>query len=91
MICSSDIASSNIININVSTPDSCFFSTLALAHQGARVPVRDEDVPPTDNPPSTYLRRAPLTRRTPWHDRCSAEGVGIRGWPRGGDRASTYL
>ncbi|KAI4493357.1 hypothetical protein M0802_009417 [Mischocyttarus mexicanus] len=50
--------------------------------------VRDEDVLSTDNLPSTYLRRAPLTRRTPWHDRCSVRGVGIRGWllDAGGDR-----
>lgn len=63
---------------------------IALPHFGARVSARDEDVVPTDNPPSTYLSRAPLTRRTPWHDRCSAGGVGIRGWPRGGDRDSVY-
>lgn len=66
------------------------FPIYTLPRLGACVSVRDQDVLPTDNPPSTYLRRAPLTRRTPWHDRCSAGGVGIRGWSRGGDQGQ-YL
>lgn len=68
------------------------FLELHVTTTGACVSVRDQDVLPTDNPPSTYLRRAPLTRRTPWHDRCSAGGVGIRGWSRAeGTRDSTSV
>lgn len=68
------------------------FLDLHVTTTGTCVSVRDQDVLPTDNPPSTYLRRAPLTHRTPWHDRCSAGGVGIRGWSRAeGTRDSTSV
>lgn len=67
------------------------FLELHVTTTRACVSVRDQDILPTDNPPSTYLRRAPLTRRTPWHDRCSVGGVGIRDGPAEGTRDSTSV